>query len=59
MSLKLTMAILIGSSIGPQFGALTTDYLRNRVLRMIFAVLVAGTVAMITWDLGMQLGWWG
>ena len=51
VSLKLGMAILVGSSVGAQMGALTTYYLPNRVLRLLFAVLVAFTVLMISWDL--------
>ena len=51
VSLGLAMAILIGSSIGAQLGALTTYYLPNRVLRLLFALLVALTVLMIGWDL--------
>jgi uncharacterized protein len=51
VSLKLAMAILIGSSIGSQLGALTTHYLPNRVLRLAFSCLVAATVVMIAWDL--------
>jgi uncharacterized membrane protein YfcA len=51
VSLKLSMAILIGSSFGSQLGALTTHYLPNRALRMIFAGLVAATTLMIAWDL--------
>jgi uncharacterized protein len=51
VALKLAMAILIGSSIGSQLGALTTDILPNRVLRLIFSGLVAATVLMIAWDL--------
>ncbi len=51
VSLKLAMAILIGSSVGAQLGALTTYYLPSRVLRLLFAVLVAATVVMIAWDL--------
>ena len=51
VSLKLGMAILVGSSVGAQMGALTTYYLPNRVLRLLFAGLVAGTVLMISWDL--------
>jgi uncharacterized membrane protein YfcA len=51
VSLKLAMTILIGSSVGSQLGALTTHYLPNRTLRLIFAVLVAATVVMIAWDL--------
>jgi uncharacterized protein len=51
VSLKLAMAILIGSSVGSQLGALTTHYLPNRVLRLAFSCLVAATVVMIAWDL--------
>ncbi|MDR3707314.1 MAG: sulfite exporter TauE/SafE family protein [Capsulimonadaceae bacterium] len=51
VSLKLAMAILIGSSIGAQLGALTTHYLSNRILRLLFAILVSATVLMIAWDL--------
>jgi uncharacterized membrane protein YfcA len=51
VSLKLAMAILIGSSVGSQLGALTTQVLPNRMLRLIFAALVAATVVMIGWDL--------
>ena len=61
VSLRLAMAILIGSSIGSQLGALTTHFLPNRVLRLIFGILVAATVVMIGWDLvrllrGMSTG---
>lgn len=51
VSLRLALTILIGSSVGAQLGALTTYYLSNRVLRLLFAVLVAATVAMIAGDL--------
>jgi len=51
VSLKLGMAILIGSSVGAQLGAITTHYLPNRTLRLLFAFLVAATVIMIAWDL--------
>jgi len=50
VSLRLAMAILIGSSIGAQLGALTTHRLPNRTLRLIFAALVGATVLMIGWD---------
>jgi uncharacterized membrane protein YfcA len=56
VALKLAMAILIGSSIGSQLGALTTHVLPNRVLRLIFSGLVAATVLMIVWDLVGLLG---
>jgi len=51
INLNLAMAILIGSSVGAQLGALTTHYLANRILRLLFAVLVSSTVVMIAWDL--------
>lgn len=51
VNLSLAMAILIGSSIGSQLGALTTHYLPNRTLRLIFSFLVSLTVVMIAWDL--------
>jgi len=51
VSLPLAMAILVGSSIGTQLGALTTHVLPNRVLRLLFAGLVMSTVAMIGVDL--------
>jgi uncharacterized protein len=55
VSLKLALAILLGSSVGSQLGALTTHYLRNRTLRLIFALLVGGTAVMIVWDLSRIL----
>ncbi|MEI6915600.1 MAG: sulfite exporter TauE/SafE family protein, partial [Armatimonadota bacterium] len=45
--LPLAMAILVGSSIGSQIGALITQRLANRVLRLLFAVLLLLTVALI------------
>jgi uncharacterized membrane protein YfcA len=56
VSLRLAMAVLIGSSIGAQLGALTTHYLANRKLRLIFAGLVACTVVVIVVDLGRAIG---
>jgi len=51
VAIKLGMAILISSSIGSQLGAITTNRLPNRILRLLFAILVAVTVLMIVWDL--------
>ncbi len=51
VSLPLAMAILLGSSIGSQLGALTTNKLPNRTLRLVFAGLVSATTLMIVWDL--------
>ena len=51
VDLRLAMAILIGSSVGSQLGALTTHYLPNRTLRLIFAGLVASTVFVVGWDI--------
>ncbi|HVM96182.1 MAG TPA: sulfite exporter TauE/SafE family protein [Candidatus Acidoferrales bacterium] len=56
VSLRLAMAILVGSSVGSQLGALTTHYLPNRVLRFVFAVLVSATVLLIASDLARILG---
>lgn len=55
VSLELAMAILVGSSVGSQLGALTTHVLPNRTLRLAFAALVTATVAMILWDLARLL----
>lgn len=51
VDLRLVMAILVGSSLGSQLGAITTHRLPNRWLRMLFAVLVAVTVVMIAQNL--------
>jgi uncharacterized membrane protein YfcA len=51
VSLELAMAILVGSSVGSQLGALTTHVLPNRTLRLLFAGLVGATVVMIGVDL--------
>ena len=51
VSLKLAMAILIGSSVGTQIGALTTHYLPNRFLRLILLLLVLFVIGMIAWNL--------
>lgn len=55
VSLPLALSILIGSSIGSQLGALTTNALPNRVLRLLFAGLIAATVVMILVDLLQSL----
>jgi uncharacterized membrane protein YfcA len=55
VDLKLALAILVGSSVGSQLGAVTTHRLRNRTLRLIFAVLVAAATVMIAWDLSRLL----
>jgi uncharacterized membrane protein YfcA len=51
VSLRLAMAVLVGSSIGSQLGAWTTNRLRNRVLRLLFSFLVAGAALMVAWNL--------
>jgi uncharacterized membrane protein YfcA len=53
--LELALAILVGSSIGSQLGALTTHVLRDRTLRLIFAVLVGATTLMVAWDMSRLL----
>ncbi|WP_437717994.1 sulfite exporter TauE/SafE family protein [Sorangium sp. So ce448] len=55
VSLRLALALLVRSSVGSQLGALTTNVLPNRILRLLFAVLVAATVVMIAVDLGHLL----
>jgi uncharacterized membrane protein YfcA len=55
VDLKLALAILVGSSVGSQLGAVTTNRLRNRTLRLIFAILVTAAAAMIAWDLSRLL----
>ena len=55
VSLGLAMAILVGSSVGSQLGALTTHFLPNRLLRLIFAGLVTLATATAAWDLAAQL----
>lgn len=55
VSLPLALSILIGSSIGSQLGALTTHHVSNRILRLLFAGLVAVTVGLIVWDLVKSL----
>jgi len=51
VSLKLAMALLIGSSVGSQLGALTTHYLSNRYLRLILMLLILVVIGMIGWNL--------
>ncbi len=51
VNLPLALSILMGSSIGAQLGALTTNRLPNRKLRIIFAALIVFTAAMVSWDL--------
>jgi uncharacterized membrane protein YfcA len=51
VDLALSMVLLIGASIGAQFGAIFTHRLRARTLRRIFAIVVLLTVVAVTWDL--------
>ncbi len=51
VSLPLSMLILVGSSVGSQLGTLSTHYWPNRVLRIIFAVLIFMTLCVIGLDL--------
>jgi len=55
VSLKLAMVVLAGSSIGSQMGALTTNRLPNRVLRLIFMLLICTVIAVIGWHLSLLL----
>jgi uncharacterized membrane protein YfcA len=56
VALKLAIAVLIGSSIGAQLGALTTHALPNRVLRLLFAGLVGTAAILVAWHLMGLLG---
>jgi len=51
VSLKLALVLLVGSSVGTQLGALTTHYLPNRTLRLIFVGLVVLAALMIAGNL--------
>ena len=55
VSLKLAMVVLVGSSIGTQLGAFTTNYLPNRKLRFIFMLLIFAVIAVISWNLAHLL----
>jgi len=50
VDLRLSMCLLIGSSIGSQLGVITTTKVRNRNLRLAFGSLVAATVIIIAVD---------
>jgi len=56
VSLSLALAVLLGSSIGAQLGAMTTHRVSNRLLRIIFGVLVSATVCMVGWDFISAIG---
>jgi uncharacterized membrane protein YfcA len=56
VSLKLSMMVLVGSSVGTQFGALTTHYLPNRRLRLILMFLILLVIAVIAWNLARAVG---
>ena len=49
--LGMAFALLVGSTVSAQFGALATQRLPARRLRRIFAVVVLLTVGAVTWDL--------
>jgi uncharacterized protein len=51
VDLPLSLVLLVGASIGAQFGAAFTHRLRATTLRRIFAVVVLMTVAAVSWDL--------
>jgi uncharacterized protein len=49
--LGLAMALLVGSTISAQVGALTTGRLTSRQLRRGFATVIGATILAVTWDL--------
>lgn len=55
VSLWLAVALLIGSTVGAQLGALTTYRLSNRKLRWAFLGLLVLTILMIARDLWLNL----
>lgn len=55
VSLELAMVVLAGSSIGSQLGAFTTNRLPNRILRLIFMVLMLAVIGVIGWNLSRLL----
>lgn len=54
VSLHLSLTLLIGSSIGAQFGALATNRLPNRTLRLAFACLVSASALALLFQLARQ-----
>ena len=56
VSLALGMAVLLGSSVGSQLGALTTHRVSNRILRIAFGALVALTAFLVGWDFLSAIG---
>jgi uncharacterized membrane protein YfcA len=51
VDVTLSMVLLVGASIGAQFGAIFTRRLPARALRRIFAFVVLLTVVAVLWDL--------
>ena len=51
VSLHLAMTLLIGSSLGAQLGAVTTNRVTNRILRLAFACLVSLSAMAILYQL--------
>jgi uncharacterized membrane protein YfcA len=51
VDLRLSMVLLIGTSVGAQLGALFTHSLAPATLRRIFAAVVLATVVAVVWDL--------
>jgi len=51
VDLALSMVLLVGSSIGAQFGALMTHRLPATALRRVFAAVLLATVVAVGWDL--------
>jgi hypothetical protein len=56
VSLALGMAVLLGSSVGAQLGAMTTHRVSNRILRVAFGVLVSMTAFAVGWDFLSSIG---
>jgi uncharacterized membrane protein YfcA len=55
VDLGLSLVLLVGASIGAQFGALFTRRLRATTLRRVFALVVLVTVVAVGWDLAASV----
>ena len=56
VDLRLAMALLVGSTISAQLGALSTRRLSPRTLRRVFAFILLATAAAVLWDLSRRFG---
>lgn len=55
VSLGMALALLIGSTLGAQFGATLTSRMDGRILRQFFVWIVVATACAIAWDLARRV----